>query len=101
MGDVKLVDSMMLDGLIDAFHGYHMGITGKSIDLIFFLVRTLLISYNVSYENDFLKFSLLFFHFLTKIVTIICTTNQVKALYVVVYFEMVQIFTYPLRRKDY
>ena len=29
MGDVKLVDSMMLDGLIDAFHDYHMGITGK------------------------------------------------------------------------
>ena len=28
MGDVKLVDSMMLDGLIDAFHDYHMGITG-------------------------------------------------------------------------
>ena len=28
MGDTKLVDTMMLDGLIDAFHGYHMGITG-------------------------------------------------------------------------
>ena len=36
MGDAKLVDSMMLDGLIDAFHGYHMGITGNSIDHIFF-----------------------------------------------------------------
>ena len=35
MGDVKLVDSMMLDGLIDAFHGYHMGITGKSIKSYF------------------------------------------------------------------
>ena len=29
MGDVKLVDSMMQDGLIDAFHDYHMGITGE------------------------------------------------------------------------
>ena len=28
MGDTKLVDTMVLDGLIDAFHGYHMGITG-------------------------------------------------------------------------
>ena len=28
MGDTKLVDTMMLDGLIDAFHGYHMGVTG-------------------------------------------------------------------------
>ena len=31
MGDAKLVDSMLLDGLIDAFHGYHMGITGKRL----------------------------------------------------------------------
>ena len=41
MGDVKLVDSMMLDGLIDAFHGYHMGITGNSINLVFSPVGTL------------------------------------------------------------
>ncbi|XP_020622030.1 uncharacterized protein LOC110059646 [Orbicella faveolata] len=31
MGDAKLVDSMMLDGLIDAFHGYHMGITAENV----------------------------------------------------------------------
>lgn len=31
MGDAKLVDTMMLDGLIDAFNNYHMGITGKNI----------------------------------------------------------------------
>ncbi|CAH3036009.1 unnamed protein product, partial [Porites evermanni] len=31
MGDVKLVDSMMLDGLIDAFHDYHMGITAENV----------------------------------------------------------------------
>lgn len=29
MGDVKLVDTMMQDGLIDAFNDYHMGITGQ------------------------------------------------------------------------
>ena len=38
MGDATLVDSMMLDGLIDAFHGYHMGITGKGMNYIFFSV---------------------------------------------------------------
>ena len=31
MGDAKLVDSMLCDGLIDAFHDYHMGITGNKI----------------------------------------------------------------------
>lgn len=28
MGDASLQDSMVADGLTDAFHGYHMGITG-------------------------------------------------------------------------
>ena len=28
MGDASLVDTMMTDGLIDAFNNYHMGITG-------------------------------------------------------------------------
>jgi acetyl-CoA C-acetyltransferase len=27
MGDLKFIDTMLKDGLIDAFHGYHMGIT--------------------------------------------------------------------------
>ena len=31
MGDVKLVDSMMKDGLWDAFHGYHMGTTAENV----------------------------------------------------------------------
>ena len=29
MGDVTLTDTMLKDGLVDAFHNYHMGITGK------------------------------------------------------------------------
>ncbi|XP_043552124.1 acetyl-CoA acetyltransferase, cytosolic isoform X3 [Chiloscyllium plagiosum] len=29
MGDVSLQDSILCDGLMDAFHGYHMGITGS------------------------------------------------------------------------
>lgn len=31
MGDMKLVDSMMTDGLIDAFRNYHMGITAENV----------------------------------------------------------------------
>ncbi|XP_041354318.1 acetyl-CoA acetyltransferase, cytosolic-like [Gigantopelta aegis] len=30
-GDSALVDSMMKDGLIDAFHSYHMGITAENV----------------------------------------------------------------------
>ncbi|MDA8688060.1 acetyl-CoA C-acetyltransferase [Candidatus Pelagibacter bacterium] len=31
IGDTKLVDTMILDGLWDAFNGYHMGITAENI----------------------------------------------------------------------
>lgn len=31
MGDVKFVDTMIKDGLWDAFHGYHMGTTAENI----------------------------------------------------------------------
>jgi acetyl-CoA C-acetyltransferase len=31
MGDGSIVDSMILDGLTDAFNGYHMGITAENI----------------------------------------------------------------------
>lgn len=31
MGDLALVDTMLKDGLIDAFHGYHMGQTAENI----------------------------------------------------------------------
>jgi acetyl-CoA C-acetyltransferase len=31
MGDVKFVDTMIKDGLIDAFQGYHMGTTAENI----------------------------------------------------------------------
>ncbi|MBX3583455.1 MAG: acetyl-CoA C-acetyltransferase [Rhizobiaceae bacterium] len=31
MGDLKLVDTMIKDGLTDAFHGYHMGITAENV----------------------------------------------------------------------
>src|SRR6476646_4885670 len=31
MGEMRLVDTMLQDGLIDAFHGYHMGNTAENI----------------------------------------------------------------------
>jgi acetyl-CoA C-acetyltransferase len=31
MGELKLVDSMIKDGLWDAFHGYHMGTTAENV----------------------------------------------------------------------
>jgi acetyl-CoA C-acetyltransferase len=31
MGDLSLVDTMIKDGLTDAFHGYHMGITAENV----------------------------------------------------------------------
>lgn len=31
MGDDKIIDTMLHDGLIDAFHDYHMGVTAENI----------------------------------------------------------------------
>ncbi len=31
MGSLEFVDSMLKDGLMDAFHGYHMGITAENV----------------------------------------------------------------------
>src|SRR6202022_2936746 len=31
MGDTKFIDTMLMDGLIDAFHGYHMGTTAENV----------------------------------------------------------------------
>ena len=31
MGEAKLIDTMIKDGLMDAFHGYHMGTTAENI----------------------------------------------------------------------
>jgi acetyl-CoA C-acetyltransferase len=39
MGDGKLIDEMILDGLMDAFEGYHMGITAENICSQYHLTR--------------------------------------------------------------
>ncbi|WEX79658.1 acetyl-CoA C-acetyltransferase (plasmid) [Sinorhizobium numidicum] len=39
MGDMKMIDTMIKDGLTDAFHGYHMGITAENIARQYQLTR--------------------------------------------------------------
>ena len=39
MGDMKMVDTMIKDGLTDAFNGYHMGITAENVARQFQLTR--------------------------------------------------------------
>ena len=39
MGDMKMIDTMIKDGLTDAFHGYHMGITAENVARAFQLTR--------------------------------------------------------------
>jgi acetyl-CoA C-acetyltransferase len=39
MGDLKLVDTMIKDGLWDAFNGYHMGITAENVARQFQITR--------------------------------------------------------------
>jgi acetyl-CoA C-acetyltransferase len=51
MGDVALVDSMLKDGLIDAFHGYHMGLTAENIAEKWQLSREAQDSFAVASQN--------------------------------------------------
>ena len=39
MGDYAMVDTMLRDGLWDAFHGYHMGITAENVARAFQITR--------------------------------------------------------------
>jgi acetyl-CoA C-acetyltransferase len=39
LGDLKVVDTMLRDGLTDAFHGYHMGTTAENIATKFQITR--------------------------------------------------------------
>ncbi len=40
MGDLSLVDTMLKDGLWDAFNGYHMGTTAENVAIAFQITRT-------------------------------------------------------------
>ena len=39
LGDVEIIDTMIRDGLWDAFHGYHMGITAENVAEKFQITR--------------------------------------------------------------
>ncbi len=39
LGDAKMVDTMIKDGLWDAFHGYHMGVTAENVATKFQITR--------------------------------------------------------------
>ena len=39
LGDTELIDTMIKDGLWDAFHGYHMGITAENVAEKFIVTR--------------------------------------------------------------
>ena len=39
LGDVEMIDTMIKDGLWDAFHGYHMGVTAENVAEKFQITR--------------------------------------------------------------
>jgi len=51
MGDVKFIDSMLKDGLLDAFHGYHMGVTAENIAARWQITRDEQDSFATSSQN--------------------------------------------------
>jgi acetyl-CoA C-acetyltransferase len=51
MGDFKMVDTMLKDGLTDAFYGYHMGITAENIARQWHLSREEQDEYSVRSQN--------------------------------------------------
>ena len=51
MGDVALVDTMLKDGLIDAFHGYHMGQTAENIAERWAITRAAQDAFAVASQN--------------------------------------------------
>ena len=51
MGDYQMTDTMLKDGLIDAFNGYHMGITAENIAEKYQLTREAQDQFAVSSQN--------------------------------------------------
>jgi acetyl-CoA C-acetyltransferase len=51
MGDLKLVDMMVHDGLIDAFHGYHMGQTAENVAAQWQITRDIQDRFAVASQN--------------------------------------------------
>ncbi|MGP9821935.1 acetyl-CoA C-acetyltransferase [Salinarimonas sp. NSM] len=51
MGELKLVDTMLKDGLMDAFHGYHMGNTAENVATRWQLTREEQDAFAVASQN--------------------------------------------------
>ncbi|MEA4988335.1 MAG: acetyl-CoA C-acetyltransferase [Anaerovorax sp.] len=51
MGDTKMIDMMVHDGLTDAFNGYHMGITAENVAEQWGLTREQLDEFSVKSQN--------------------------------------------------
>lgn len=51
MGDLKMLDTMIRDGLTDAFHGYHMGVTAENVARQWRLSRQEQDSFAVASQN--------------------------------------------------
>jgi acetyl-CoA C-acetyltransferase len=51
MGELKLVDTMLKDGLMDAFHGYHMGNTAENVAARWQLTREEQDAFAVASQN--------------------------------------------------
>ncbi|ORE93920.1 acetyl-CoA C-acetyltransferase [Aurantimonas sp. 22II-16-19i] len=51
MGDLKMVDTMLKDGLIDAFNGYHMGNTAENVARQWQLTREIQDEFAVKSQN--------------------------------------------------
>jgi acetyl-CoA C-acetyltransferase len=51
MGDAKMVDTMMMDGLVDAFHGYPMGMTAENVARQFQITREEQDTFAVASQN--------------------------------------------------
>jgi len=51
MGDLAFTDTMLKDGLIDAFHGYHMGVTAENVAREWQITREMQDKFAVASQN--------------------------------------------------
>jgi acetyl-CoA C-acetyltransferase len=51
MGGIEFIDTMLKDGLLDAFHGYHMGITAENVAREYQITREMQDRYAVASQN--------------------------------------------------
>src|SRR5215208_376355 len=51
MGDYSMIDTMLKDGLIDAFNGYHMGVTAENVAKQYQITRNQQDEFAVASQN--------------------------------------------------